>query len=107
VTRLGVPFKIVDGEVSPFRIEVARRFAVINTAAGLPAGTPLPAADRAQVRTEVARQSFLAAHGREPIDAQELAGKIAKDSRPRTQTVAGFDLTFSPVKSVSTFVGGR
>ena len=25
-----------------------------------------------------------------------------KDSRPRTQTVAGYDLTFSPVKSVST-----
>jgi TrwC relaxase len=30
-----------------------------------------------------------------------FAGQIAKDSRPRTQTVAGYDLTFSPVKSVS------
>jgi conjugative relaxase-like TrwC/TraI family protein len=100
--RLGVPFKIVDGDVSPFRLEVARRFAVINTAAGLPAGTLLPAADRARVRTEVAREFFLAAHGREPIGARELAGQIAKDSRPRTQTVAGYDLTFSPVKSVST-----
>ncbi len=29
-------------------------------------------------------------------------GQIAKESRPRTQTVAGYDLTFSPVKSVST-----
>jgi conjugative relaxase-like TrwC/TraI family protein len=100
--RLGAPFKIVDGVVSPFRLEVARRFAVINTAAGLPAGAPLPAADRARVRTEVAREFFLAAHGRAPIDARELAGQIAKDSRPRTQTVAGYDLTFSPVKSVST-----
>jgi hypothetical protein len=36
------------------------------------------------------------------MDARELAGQIAKDSRPRTQTVAGYDLTFSPVKSVST-----
>ena len=53
------------------------------------------------MRTEVARQFFLAAHGREPTDARELAGQIAKDSRPRTQTVAGYDLTFSPVKSVS------
>jgi hypothetical protein len=44
--RLGVPFKIVDGDVSPFRLEVARRFAVINRTAGLPASTPLPAADR-------------------------------------------------------------
>jgi conjugative relaxase-like TrwC/TraI family protein len=99
--RLGVPFKIVDGDVRPFRLEVAKRIAAINTAAGLPAGTPVPAADRARVRTEVAREFFLAAHGREPIDARELAGQIAKDSRPRTQTVAGYDLTFSPVKSVS------
>ena len=102
VTRLGAPFKIVDGDVSPFRVEVAKRIAAINTAAGLPADAPLPAADRARVRTEVAREFFLAEHGREPMDARELAGQIAKDSRPRTQTVAGYDLTFSPVKSVST-----
>src|SRR5688572_11211038 len=100
--RLGAPFKIVDGDVSPFRLEVARRIGAINSGAGLPADTPLPAADRARVRTAVAREFFLAAHGREPMDARELAGQIAKDSRPRTQTVAGFDLTFSPVKSVST-----
>jgi conjugative relaxase-like TrwC/TraI family protein len=102
VIQLGVPFKIVDGDVSPFRLEVAKRFAVINTAAGLPADAPLPAADRARVRTEVAREFFLSEHGREPVNARELAGQIAKDSRPRTQTVAGYDLTFSPVKSVST-----
>jgi conjugative relaxase-like TrwC/TraI family protein len=100
--KLGTPFKILDGEVSPFRLEVARRYAAINVAAGLPSGAPLPAADRARVRTEVAREFFLSEYGREPIDARELAGQIAKDSRPRTQTVAGFDLTFSPVKSVST-----
>ncbi len=50
----------------------------------------------------MAREFFLAEHGREPVDAQELAAQIAKNSRPRTQTVAGYDLTFSPVKSVST-----
>src|SRR6188472_2340167 len=77
------------------------RIAAINAAAGLPADAPLPAADRARVRTAVARKFFLAEHGREPIDARELTGQIAKDSRPRTQTVAGYDLTFSPVKSVS------
>ena len=100
--RAGAPFKIVDGDVSPFRLEVAKRIAAINTAAGLPADAPMPAADRARVRTEVAREFFLAEHGREPVDARELAGQIAKDSRPRTQTVAGYDMTFSPVKSVST-----
>jgi TrwC relaxase len=87
--RLGAPFRVVDGDVSPFRLEVAKHIAAINTAAGLPAHAPMPAADRARVRTEVAREFFLAAHGREPIDARELAGQIAKDSRPRTQTVPG------------------
>jgi conjugative relaxase-like TrwC/TraI family protein len=99
---LGAPFRIVGGDVGPFRLEVARRFAALRTADGLPVGAPLPAVDRARVRTEVAREFFLAEHGREPVNARELAGQIAKDSRPQTQTVAGFDLTFSPVKSVST-----
>ena len=38
VTQLGAPFKIVDGGVSPFRLEVAKRIAAIKTAAGLPGG---------------------------------------------------------------------
>jgi hypothetical protein len=100
--RLGIPFRVVDGDVSPFRLEVARRIAAINSAAGLPSDAPLPAADRARVRTQVAREYFRAEHAREPVNARELAGQVAKDSRPRTQTVAGYDLTFSPVKSVST-----
>jgi TrwC relaxase len=62
VVRLGAPFRVVDGDVSAFRLEVAQRIAAINTAAGLPAGTPVPAADRARVRTEVARDFFLAEH---------------------------------------------
>jgi hypothetical protein len=76
--RLGAPFKIIDGDVSPFRLEVAKRIGAIQTAAGLPAGAALPPSVRARVRTEVARQFFLAAHGREPIDARELAAQIAK-----------------------------
>jgi hypothetical protein len=33
--------------------------------------------------------------------SREIVATIAKESRPRTQTVAGYDLTFSPVKSES------
>jgi TrwC relaxase len=55
-TQLGAPFKVYAGDVSPFRLEVASRIGAINTAAGLPVGAPLPAADRARVRTEVARE---------------------------------------------------
>jgi conjugative relaxase-like TrwC/TraI family protein len=102
VSRLGVPFKVVDNDLIPFRLEVAKRIAALNAAIGWPADASIAAADRARVRTQVAREFFLAEHGREPVNARELAGQIARDSRPRTQTVAGYDLTFSPVKSVST-----
>ncbi len=102
VTRLGAPFKVFSGDVSAFRLEVAKRVADINQVAGLPGDWPVPADQRAQVRTAVAREFFVAEHGRQPEDARELAGLIARHSRPRTQAVAGYDLTFSPVKSVST-----
>jgi conjugative relaxase-like TrwC/TraI family protein len=101
-TRLGAPFKIVDNDLIPFRLEVAKHIAALNTAIGWPADASIAAADRARVRTQVAREFFVAEHGREPVNARELTGQIAKDSRQRTQTVAGYDLTFSPVKSVST-----
>ena len=101
MARLGAPFKIVDNDLRPFRVEVAKRIAALNAAIGWPADASIAAADRARVRTQVAREFFLAEHGREPVNARELTGQIAKESRPRTQTVAGYDLTFSPVKSVS------
>src|SRR5829696_9189278 len=102
VAWLGAPFRIVDNDLRPFRLEVAKRIAALNTAIGWPADASIAAADRARVRTQVAREFFRTEHGREPVNARELTGQIAKDSRPRTQTVAGYDLTFSPVKSVST-----
>jgi conjugative relaxase-like TrwC/TraI family protein len=101
VMRLGAPFKIID-EATPFRVEVAKRIAALNATIGEPVDAAVAAADRARIRTQVAREFFVAEHGRAPIDAAELAGQIAKCSRPRAQTIAGFDLTFSPVKSVST-----
>ena len=100
-TRLGAPFKVYAGEVSPFRVEVAKRIAERHWRPDSP-------------RTSLSlRHSGAGPHrgctgvlpkqlGREPIDAREIAATIAKQSRPRTQTVAGYDLTFSPVKSVST-----
>ena len=103
--RLGTPYKIYENDVSPFRIEVAKCIAAVNAAAGLPGDWPVPAPERAKIRTEVAREFFRAEHGRDPSPgndgARELAATIAKHSRPRTNAVAGYDLTFSPVKSVS------
>jgi conjugative relaxase-like TrwC/TraI family protein len=101
-TRLGAPFKVYAGDVSPFRVEVAKRLAARQVAVGQLGDEPVSAALRALVRTEVAQEFFRTERGRDPIDAREIATTIAKHSRPRTQTVAGYDLTFSPVKSVST-----
>jgi hypothetical protein len=56
-TRLGAPFRVYAGEVSPFRIEVAKRIATQHRAGGL-GDHPGSAALRAGVRTEVAREFF-------------------------------------------------
>jgi hypothetical protein len=94
-TRLGAPFKIYANDIPPFRVEVAKRIAELNAAAGLPRDWPIPRSERARVRTEVARELFAAEHGRPPQDSRELAAAIAKHSRPQTTAVAGYDLTSS------------
>lgn len=99
---LGTPFKVYEGDVSGYQIDVARRIEELNVEKGLPRDTAVSIEDRARIRTEVARGYFEREYGREPKDARELATTIAKHSRPKTTAVAGYDLTFSPVKSVST-----
>ncbi len=100
-SRLGQPYKVYAGDVSDFRVEVARRLNAWNEAAGLPRDWPVPVDERARIRTEVAVEFFRAEHGRDPDGPREIAAAIAKSSRPKTTAVAGFDLTFSPVKSIS------
>jgi hypothetical protein len=100
-TRLGTPYRVYSNDVTGFQREVAKRFAAFNEAAGLPGDWPIPAEDRARIRTEIAGEFFTAEHGRAATDARELAATIAKNSRPKTTAVAGYDLTFSPVKSFS------
>ncbi|HET7388113.1 MAG TPA: MobF family relaxase [Nocardioidaceae bacterium] len=93
---LGAAYKVYDNSgIDGFNAEVARR---IRTT-----GESRPPYDAlARVRSEVARERFVAEHGREPKNARELSDALARYSRPRQSAVAGFDLTFSPVKSVST-----
>jgi len=100
--RLGASFKVYAHDMPEFRIEVAKRFAAYNAQVGAAQDAPVPAQVRAAIRTQVGRETFRATYGRDPVDARELAGLIAKVSRPQTTAVAGYDLTFSPVKSVST-----
>ncbi|SFP63487.1 DNA primase, catalytic core [Geodermatophilus dictyosporus] len=98
---LGLPFLRYTTRPGGFRVRCARQFAAANATRGLPRAAPLPAEERARIRSEVARRLFAAAYGRPAADARELSGFIARASRPATRAVAGYDLTFSPVKSVS------
>jgi len=100
-TRLGLPFRVYEHDVPEFTVQVARLCASHNAERGLPQDWPVPRDVRAGIRTQVGTAMFRAEHGRDPEDARELHGHIAKVSRPQTTAVAGFDLTFSPVKSVS------
>jgi len=61
----------------------------------------MPPVERARIRTEVATAAFVERHGRQPRREDELTGFVASSSRPAQASVAGYDLTFSPVKSVS------
>lgn len=101
VTRLGLPYKVYDARTSP---RSRCRLPSGSRTTPPPSGTrdyPVSAQDRARIRTQVALEFFRDEHHRDPVDARDLSGTIAKHSRPRTTAVGGYDLTFSPVKSVS------
>lgn len=56
--------------------------------------------ERKEIRNRVAGQMFRATHGRDATGV-ELATFIANNTAPRQQSVAGYDLVFTPTKSVS------
>lgn len=100
-SRLGQKFAIHTG-ASQFQREVARRFTEYNYELGVHWNTPVPAEARAHIRTQVTDEMFASEHGRAPLDHRERAGFLAQASRQQTKAVGGYDLTFTPVKSVST-----
>jgi len=100
-SRLGAPYRIHE-QANMFSRRCAGAFRDHNITLDLEENTPVPAADRARLRTELARTMFTETYGREPVDARELSGHLARISRQATTAVAGYDLSFSPVKSVST-----
>ncbi|MBN9620073.1 MAG: relaxase domain-containing protein, partial [Actinobacteria bacterium] len=100
-SMLGSPYKVYP-DANEFRTRCAEAFAEVNSTAGVPRDWPVKADERAEIRTRIAREMFLESYKRDPIDARELSGHLARISRQATTAVAGYDLTFSPVKSVST-----
>ena len=99
--NLGQPFP-VSVERNPFRIAMAQRLVELNRSRGRPGQAPVSDDERADVRTALATERFTAEFGHTPSSERELTDYIARVSRPSKKPVAGYDLTFSPVKSVST-----
>lgn len=99
-TELGKKF-LVHNTRSAFNVRVAEAFTTYNREHRQSWNAAIRPEDRARIRTEIGTALFADEHGREPQDARELSGFIAKASRQPTSAIAGFDLTFSPVKSIS------
>jgi DNA primase catalytic core len=99
-TKLGQAYRISEGST-----EWQRRLAIAytehNTKRAAKWDAAIPEEDRAQIRTRVGEQMFAEAYGREHLDKRELSSFIAEQSRRTSRAVAGYDLTFSPVKSIS------
>ncbi|WP_328814295.1 MobF family relaxase [Rhodococcus sp. NBC_00297] len=98
--RLGRAFKI-DSGATAYRVACAEAFVEHNLTRGEKWNAPIETAERARLRTDVGTRMFTKEFGRPPADERELSGWVAKIGRQKTTAVAGFDLTFTPVKSVS------
>ena len=101
VTQLGRRFYVRSGETE-FVKALAVAYQEHNLALGRKSAAKIDDETRAEIRTRLGREHFAAQFGREPLDARELSGFIGREIRRPTTAVAGYDLTFSPVKSVST-----
>ncbi|GAB3811688.1 hypothetical protein GCM10028820_03340 [Tessaracoccus terricola] len=95
--RLGRPFPVHAG-ASKFQSEVALRCAAWERQH--PGASEVPEGVRAEIRNAVATAGFLRRMGRAP-GILELSSEVARLSRDVSTACAGFDVSFTPVKSVS------
>ncbi|MFC8181590.1 MobF family relaxase [Rhodococcus sp. NPDC057297] len=98
--KLGRAFKI-DSGATAYRVACAEAFVAHNHSHGEKWNAAIEPEERARIRTTVGTQMFAKEYSRPPLDERELSGWVAKIGRQKTTAVAGFDLTFTPVKSVS------
>ena len=97
--RLGSPFTVRTA-ATVFQQEVAVRCSQWAAANGLGGDGQVPVDVRAEIRNELATAGFEARMGRLP-SSLELSSEVALMTRNPTIACAGYDVTFTPVKSVS------
>lgn len=98
-SRLGQPFLVFEA-ATEFRRDVEDGIAQWRVDSGVSASVVVPKEVRAEILSTVASERFEARIGRPP-SPEELGAEVARWSRAPTTACAGFDLTFTPVKSVS------
>lgn len=98
--KLGRPFHINDGQ-SPLQKRLAIAYRDHNLSQAEHWNAPIAEEIRAKMRTAIATEMFTETYGRPPAGSRELAGFIARETREKTTSVAGYDFTFTPHKSAS------
>ncbi|MHA7284501.1 MobF family relaxase [Arthrobacter sp. TMS2-4] len=86
----------IDEEVARFRRTSGPAWTGVENA-----DKALPTEVMHEIRSRVGGELFRAFHGRNARSNEELARYITAQTTPSKQTVAGYDLVFSPAKSVS------
>lgn len=99
-TKLGNRYAVY-ATVSDYRQAKGQAYRDYNIRVGACVTAHIPDDIRAHIRAAVATAMFTTEYKRPPLDARELSGWIAKNTRPDRTAVAGFDFTFSAVKSIS------
>jgi TrwC relaxase len=81
VTRLGAPFKIYQPDVSPFRVEVAKRIAAFNQSPGCP-GT-------GRCRLRIGPRSAPRWHGSSSLPSTDASRRMPGSWPPRSPSAPG------------------
>ena len=99
--KLGHAFSVFANTPTAFETELAHRLESWRDTHDIYVGASVPKAVREELRTTLARECFTARYGRPPSGPRELHGFIAKNTRKPRTALAGWDVTLSPPKSVS------
>ncbi len=99
--RLGRRFPTFTPRVEGWSARLTPRYATEADRLGLTSAKDLTADDRDRVRRALGTATYRELHGRDPATEAELRAWVARQATPARQPVAGYDLVFTPVKSVS------
>ncbi len=96
--RLGRRFPVIDHSGDAWRDRLDAAYQQFHEAHGR---RPDRGPERDLVRWNVATEFFRKTQHRDPADDTELKAFVARVAKPPRQAVAGVDMVFTPVKSVS------